>query len=1577
MFGRKRAASNASAKNPPSASASLAATKAFIRDRESNVTLSSAAAAAALHKHPASPTPVGATITKRMARRGSTSSHGSGSQRAPELQRHSSSGSMTERSFRAPSPGRGSPAVDTRDAPPVPSVPREVPSVGVVHRRASSLDPQPRGGSNAARQGGRGVSLDRGGTASPRPGQRVMSLSQVPENEQDGSSRLVNFSRPISPPQQSYSPTPPRAGRGGHSGWFAAPVANPELAFRGSPARPKTSSGVTQFDLHNAQHAVQEAANKPTSSKRIQSGVEGARLSSGSMRAKPRGTAVSARQSHAPTGPVDPNSPNAVYDPSTRKFIHKQAAMERFRSLNQDDEKPTHQYVAAQPAPPRVRSPPQERVVQQPAPIAFREARARTPSPPRQHAQRHVHQEAPEEAPAPPPAPIHFEPVEQSEDGDEDEDDDEEPATPPRVQTGGILARQTSEDVAAADVRPAPTAERNDLKIDPLGGRKAALESPVSPKISGNQDSPYPRLGVTAITSPTDNLVGKGRGSVQGDRTHSLSPPRNAHFAARALEVSDGVLHQPPPRSVSPAKSALKSSPSVSRRNSSPLTSNGRVLSKGAPSEGSDNVSDDGRRKKKKSVRVSFDEDPVIAGTSAYSDEPMPSPMGLSQSRWNTSSEVEHLEDVMQPRPALPSFGSIRDKNRRQSEGEVPEKVTETVSSSLSTSVGSIGDSLEASSDHAVGSILAQDFAAKSAPQTTHQDPLPPEVTSVEGSGYVSDSESSDGLAPEAVPEKSRDVPTDQTLPEPKTLATPAENVPLQQPAEVPMIALLPATPSATEEKPEPKFQRPFVPGGWDEDEETEPEEAIEPIKIDIPVSAINSAPQGTLAALKAEEDSSSEDNSSIYSDAYEELTDNEDGGFASLDAIVQSPIVASSSGPMRSKHADPGLTEPQASSLRNEYTGVTKKDPPPPPTDDWDATRQHWSGLIDARKQQEDVVVDPAPPPVLAESPIPKAKAKEKAKTKKATPAIVPSSPQAVFPKVKPAPKSERTPPKAPSAAPQASAQPRKSALKKTTASVPPAPSQQSQQPQLKKTMRGSSAPPAQPAPETHMRKSMRSGPPESQSQPGMRTSMRSGEPSPASRAASGLAASRHSMPPIEPRAPKGALQKRNIPAAAPATRNPRPQSAGGKPMAIAPTYDSDSDASASSFRRERARPSRDGRYTMRSSMRSGPTPTMREAPSMRPSSPPATKSPPPAALRKSMRPSSPTPEPPAGATRSSRFSIRSLSPKGGFRPSKTSGKDAPPLPTQTSSPRKTTGFAKQAQPKKSTPIAKSRFSSRFADSSDEEDEARPSRFQSRFADSDDDESFELPPGLTPVRGIPRRAGDDDADSTDLEDEASDDEATSSRPARKDIEKSGQLTNGATAGEGTSLAAGSLRQSKHAPELPSFEAGKKTKSRRGFFGLGKKKKPVAEPAGTSIEPVTNGEPDIPLPPEHKERAQERSSRPLTPIGEDDKSVEETSPTQRAPKLQRRSTPQWGRSTSDSWPLPQPPTIGEDARPQSSDGIVGRRTSLRPTLGKRNTSQVSQSHSIVDPNTGRSVSFGRTGKKKKFQGLRRVFGLND
>lgn len=1313
---------------------------------------------------------------------------------------------------------------------------------------------------------------------------------------------------------------------------------NADQTFRGeSNPRPSTSSGVSEYHLLAAMQSVQNAADRPVSTKKTQiaHGVQGARLSSGSMRVKPSGSGVSPRQ--APRI-VDPKSPYAVYDPSTRTFIHKQDAMDIHRELSQHDETP---------------HPPQQRA-SLPPPSPARNTVQRAPTPPPQYVQR-----------APSPIPQERDrtatPIQLPANPEPRRDTSPTPHPKSQAQAKPILARQSSEDYAEADItHPAEANPSRKLEYHLPEPRKIVPESPISP----NQDSPYPRVGTPVIPAPNHP------GPIRGDRNSSLSPPRNAHFAAMSVDLSNGVIHQPPPRSVSPAKSALKPSPSVSRRNSSPMANNGRAVARGAPSEASDTMSEDGSKRKKKSVRVSFDEEPVIAGVSAYTEAETPSsPTGLSVSRWSSTNQEQNIDEVMKPRPALPSFGSIREKSRRSDQDEVPEKVTETVSSSMSTSVGSIG---EASNDHALGGILAQDFANKNASLQSSLDPLPPEVTSVEGSGYVSDSDQSDVAYDEAPPQ---DNPGANVKPglaqsiselEPKTLTTPAES---RAPVlEVPMIAIQPASPSPME-KAEPKFQRPFVPGGWNDDE-SESEEKGAVLSRDTSVIAIGDQEQGRQLASPNQEDESSDDNSSVYSDAYEDLS--EDGGFASIDAVVESPVVEPPSGLMFSKYAESSQVVPPKSTLRQEVSGEAEHKQHAD-ADGGDVARQQLSGLSDARKEQnlEKELAESAIPTVPAIVPVVQVPQPKKAKTPILHAQI----------------ESEAKSPKPPqmSRPSQSSAQPRKSALKKTTATSQAT----SPEPQMRKTMRanaGSDYTPSS-ATETHMRKSMRASTGSSftsSSDTHMRKSMRSNEPITPSRGTPGLAASRHSMPLIDMKPPKGALQKKNIPAAMSVAR-PQSQIATGsvvvpKARASAPAYDSDSDASASSFQRQRPRASQGdgGRYSMRSSMRSGPAPTMRPSPTMRPISPPMAASPPPAALRKSMRPSSPSVEPTTvGGLRSSKFSLRSLSPAGRFRPPKSSTDDMPPLPTHASSKKasnKVPTFSKP--PKTKAPaasVSKTRFKSRFVDSSDSDDDDRPRRFQSRFADSDDDEDFELPAGLAPVRGIPRKAGEEDGDSTDLEDEVSDNEVSSEKLPAKDFEKTDRVVTGTTNGQGALFAAGSLRNSKHAPELPSFETGKKPKGKRGFFGLGKKKTPAPQAADLNSEQMPIASTDIPFPPAHRNRG----SRPLTPIGED-KSIEAAEPPpSRSPKLQRRSTPQWGRSASDSWPLPQPPKIGEETRPQSADGVIPRRTSLRPTLNKRNSSQISTARSIIDPKSGKEITVGRSGKKKKFQGLRRVFGLND
>ena len=535
----------------PSTPASLAATTAFARDRESNGALPYAAAAQALRTHVTTPTPVGDTITKRMVRRNSTSSNGSGSHLPPGiLRRQSSSGSMTERSFRAASPGRGSPA--DPNAPPVPPVPTHIPDSSVAHRRAASLEPISRGGSSAGHGRGRGASVDsrlqnQNQTSLARDQRPMGGLAHV--TEEDSLQRSVNFSRPMSP---ALSGSRQSAASAGGNGWFSGPVVNQGAVqqMSSSPAsRPRSSGGPSAFELHQTQQTIQNAADRPVKKHHVSYAVQGTSLSQGAMRAKPSGTAVQSRSflppatSYAPRA-VDPNSPDAVYDPSTRTFIHKQDAMARHRELHHEPEQAPQQYVTQHVDNYRPRSPPQQ-------------PKQRSPAPVRQVVQQ------------------------------------ESLPTSQR-------SRETRPQPDATSVETKSKNVIKDARVEPTSMHASSQLTPA-------QDiSQPPRIPSPVIPTPTNTLASQSHASARTGRERhmSLSPPRSAHFAPMAVEL-EGEKHQPPPRSSSPAKSALKSSPSPSRRGSSPIPPASHLFHKAAPSDVSDTASDDGLRRRETCVLAS------------------------------------------------------------------------------------------------------------------------------------------------------------------------------------------------------------------------------------------------------------------------------------------------------------------------------------------------------------------------------------------------------------------------------------------------------------------------------------------------------------------------------------------------------------------------------------------------------------------------------------------------------------------------------------------------------------------------------------------------------------------------------------------------------------------------------------------------------------------------------------------------------------------------------------------------------------------------------------------------------------
>ena len=1094
--------------------------------------------------------------------------------------------------------------------------------------------------------------------------------------------------------------------------------------------------------------------------------------------------------------------------------------------------------------------------------------------------------------------------------------------------------------------------------------RSVSQPSPASTPNYGNHPT-MPSLGVS---------TGNGRGSAatREARHQSLSPARAAHFSSQ-LQTTEGIKHDPLPRSVSPAKSALKHSPS---RGTSPVRNMPGGLSRthgGAPSEASDTtsmMSDDGSRlaKNKKNVRVSFDNDTVIVGRGASPptspDSPMlHSPQNIDSTKkgWfrgrdkkSTTQDVaadQEVDDVIKPVPTLPSFGSVRSRNERVEHQETPR--TSWARDTLAR--------MNMSSDLAVGGIISQDLANKttdpsSTVKATSNGPVPPLATSVKDTGDNSGTESSASSANLEEADRSRD-------------------------NSVPLIAVQPATPGL--EEPLSSGEWSTMPGGYPHSVDSEtrgapPDSHIvahhatdpTPASIGIaepePTATIDAEhpphrPIGELSESlrhqiepKDEEETDDTDDS-IYSDAAEDLSDLEGDGFGSINAIVESPALSPLSGA--------GLaitTPPDSPSVRLPAAKATPQIPllrqeselsEPGPNEGWGQAQAYWSGLSQSRKQQLEQASNSMALEQTREEPKPKPKKKKK---------VVPKETTQPF-------NAARTP-----LPPWPDKQYREEIARSSSPTTPV----------MKKSLRGPAAPSVD-EPQPHMRTSMRDGQP-------LKSALRS-------------STTRNSAQlPISTEA-KGALQKNARPMSAvamvdynkaqpkstvsakaatpgaltpvtaqPAKKSPAPgkvaarKAAAPKPVVskpvaskpVAPASNlrrnaSNGSDSSSSFKRTRSVTSDTGRYSMKRTMRGSST---------------------------SEQPTSAQPG------RSGALSLRSLSPTEfttGRRPfssagpsMRTSMRGSMDLDSRAKSPTRSFGFGKSPKPAPTqAKTKKPRFSSRFGDSSDEEDGGGAYR-SSRFADSSDEDEpmpIKTPTNLTPVRGIPKRI--DEGDSTDLED--------------SDPEKSPRLPTKSTPTpavpklEGAALATGSLRSPGSATDhqtqemgtgLQAKKAAEKDKKKGSFFGLLGKKKDGPKAVKAGIESPARR--DTPL-----ERSKAENS--LTPNSPSPATPSPVSPSPaaspRAPqrpggKLQRRNTPKRNASyaaDTKAWPLtgvPPIPGASLEARPTTSDGVV---RNGRPIVGTGPSMAPATKAATTE-----GVQNEKTGKKKRFPMLRKALGLH-
>ncbi|CAG9995776.1 unnamed protein product [Clonostachys byssicola] len=866
--------------------AATAAASAFMRSEPSN-SLSSAAAAAALKARPTTPTNVAEVQSKRALRRSASATRSPDrSRHGKQLQRSPSASSMTERTFRSPSPGRN-PAPVPHDAPPVPSLPKTEPQ----KQSFRTTNQRTKHGS---------------GNISIRTTDLVSRTSTDANDARPGSiSPSINFSYPRATVE---SPT------------LSAPSSS-EVTMVYDP---NSRRMVPKLEIIEKQHH-RRTPEKPAKKKKqvslpVGSHVEVARA------------LVAESLDREQTRPAETSK-------TQRAAVTEGRAIQPAKSAQPVEIK--HQGV------PAVES---NASNAEPPPRTTTSSEAEVPSPA-------------------PNAPRSF---------------------PLKVNKSSL--KTDGEDGTSNNVDSSSAQE-----TDRVASAVSAPTSDTQVPTASSEDRSQSQEPVAApIPEPRGQAREVRRTRVES-QSPSHSPARSAHFAPTTAQLL--VRHEPPPRSISPRKSALKQSNSV--RGSGPSDDS---------SEASGSVSgqysrDSSVQATKKAFRVSFtDENTVVVGDSAEPREPSPPALPSPQAKkpWHNVITRHQKKDrpvvdegeTMSPRPALPLFGSVRDKKPREPDNERPLVRP-------SEKIWSPGPGPEASilsNDSPVGSLSAQENASRNAANISKaREPLPPVVQSVDMIDYLSNSPSSsddelddsDTARSTQLTEQHYDSQSKEDLTQPprqeaaseeksSVIATDSKSLDgnghaqdgspvtnqtlLRRPEDVPMISITNPSPLLKDvDDTSPASDYFDVPGGFPEDGSSAPvvagndkpsleiitQPSKAPALAEVEEAPVPGSPMGDI---KEEEEST--DGSSIYSDAYEDLSDIEGDGFMSLDAVLESPT----SGKM-AKIYEKALS--QAKENETAATSISDSGVPevsPKTSQDWENAKAYWRSLSSDKRRQLEV---------------------------------------------------------------------------------------------------------------------------------------------------------------------------------------------------------------------------------------------------------------------------------------------------------------------------------------------------------------------------------------------------------------------------------------------------------------------------------------------------------------------------------------------------------------------------------------------------------------------------------------------
>ena len=879
---------------------------------------------------------------------------------------------MTERTFRSPSPHRPDSRNSRRrqsqsieELPPVPALPKSVATtVGMTgtsaaqksaHRRTQSLGveraPSQKLGTDdgpawfGPAKVGDLSSVRKTDFAMASPPSSPPQIAVHQEDRPESRASSINFSYPArvrvgSPPvspadtrsttdfpaQDSQSAVQPQRSRGSLLLEAGTPSSTRPRASSASAADqtlvydPNSRRMIRRSDLLAVEHAIVAASQQPTRSKKKKHPPKaGQHLAQGT---------VGRTKSNVPTSDQTGNTGTAI---TTRTAPQVQAPA------------PVQQLPAAQ--------------------VSRQETQERSPS------------RSAVISPATQPQPTE-QPQEEDSDVEEEEEvitDHHHPTTStPMVVTkdGRLMVRRLP-----SIVREEPEEESESDEANTSRGSSALDSIPSRQRIvshTRSQSEQHPIQSSSQASQLPIRAASVSQRKNQPHRASSISPARQAHFGP--VQDTLTVRHSPPPRSVSPRKSALKQTSPVRGPSPSDLSSEA-------------SWSTDRPVKRKKSVRVSFDDEtqPAITVAEPAPKErsispPLASPTGIR--RWANADLSATLDDeeTMKPRPALPSFGSVRNVRKPQlqeaKEDERPLRpigdVSYTAPYTTPLPLSPVAESFAQSSDHAIGGMLQREREERvrsPANISRFREPLPLVITSVEGGGYASDdSDGSTSLASEMTgslydypsfmdppPQPRRNSLSSPQVSPVKTAFqngnTPAiHSMFTQEEARrrnsapnIPVISLTQPTPPVSQNDT-PKF---FVevPGGFPEDSDTSKSSAtgVE--------QATGQQTTGTQSQPVSESES---DDSSVYADAYEDLSEAEGEGFQSLNAVLDFPGANNSY--QQDTSDTPSPLDPPRSlvpALSTATTAIGSHSGESPQEDDWERAKAYWRSLTAERRAQ------------------------------------------------------------------------------------------------------------------------------------------------------------------------------------------------------------------------------------------------------------------------------------------------------------------------------------------------------------------------------------------------------------------------------------------------------------------------------------------------------------------------------------------------------------------------------------------------------------------------------------------------